>query len=194
MKVTVEYPGEGRVTYASEGEREIFETLRRETGLSVRLINILIGAVMLAEIDPIVPETLEVFVFNRRRVQTHTFGDHPDDYDFYWFNTEIPNPYANVNLFVALNEFTSDTDRMHVLLDPERIISGQTTTDKLDQISKCLLAWFKFMAVRHPNARRRRIFAECARDVGAGIKEWRQQMSDTGKVLPFKGAGDKQME
>jgi hypothetical protein len=185
MSVTVNYPDEGSVTYANERQRELFETLRQQWGLSVRLITHLVRAEILAQIDPIEP-TGELFVFEKQRERTHTFGDRPEDCDFYWFNTELPEPYANVDLIFAFGEFRKDVGRIQRLLDPEWVISGRTSTEKLDQISKSLLGWFKFLAVRHPNAARRKRFGECVQDVEEAIEEWKKRRADTGKVLPFE--------
>lgn len=105
-------------------DREVIEDLSRRYGLSINLIVALVRAELIAEIDPIEP-TGEVFLFQSQRDRHEAFGDRAGDFNFYSFNTSIPEPDDNVDLLVALKEFNRDIEHMRRLIAPEHVISGQ---------------------------------------------------------------------
>jgi hypothetical protein len=72
MSVTVNYPDEGQVTYASERDRRLFEEIKHACGSTVREICTMARAFILVEMDPI-HATGEPFEFPRG-----TPGSQPD--------------------------------------------------------------------------------------------------------------------
>jgi hypothetical protein len=144
----------------SEEHEALLKSLAHQYGMSI--VEVADAARMAAsmEMDPLKVKG-EWFVFQHNRPRTTPI----DLDDFCSFNTEVPPPDANVNLFDAMAECRRDAENC------EYALKHDLSLKRLRQISLNQLAWQRFWAMRHPNAEMRELLAKRVKEGEAAITE-----------------------
>ncbi|WP_166299577.1 hypothetical protein [Bradyrhizobium sp. 2S1] len=142
----------------TDSERRQFEQLARRFSLSLLETVAMAGELATDGFDPARGQG-EPFEFTA----PHTIG--PD----YLSKRNVPDPDANVDVFVAQDWAQRDAEAAQYLLDehPSRAVAISVCSNSL--------AWFRFWAVRDPDPERRARFASVveAYDARAGHPEMR---------------------
>src|SRR4051812_24975436 len=125
----------GVIWQLTEHERQQFERLGRRYSLTVLEIMDMVRELAAADFDPISAQG-ERFEFS----QPHLVGPN------YFQRRNVPQPDANVDLFVAWDQAKTDAEIGRYLLDKHP--SKALATD----VHKNTIAWFRFWAVRWPIA------------------------------------------
>ena len=147
--------------------RDEIEALAAIAGVALTEVGRLARLLVLNEIDPI-KATGEPFLFQS---QSKRANADPEGLELSWFNVEIPEPNAQVDLLVAFEEFERDCQRWAWLIgDYVRKPSAEGVV-LLRRISLAQLAWFRFFAVRHPRVAMREMFAADAENLAAEIAD-----------------------
>ena len=157
----------------NEEYEAILKSLSRQFGMSIVEIANLARTFASLEIDPLQVKG-EPFVFHRNPRTAPIDLD-----DFCSFNTEVPPPDANVNLFDAMAECRRDAENCEYALEHDLSI------ERLRAISLNQLSWQRFWAVRHPNVDLRELFAKRVKEIEAAITE-NNEKADALRVVKLR--------
>jgi hypothetical protein len=156
MSVTVKYPDEGPVTYASEEDRRLFEEIKAVCGGTVREVCAMARAFIRVEMDPI-HASGEPFVFPKGSGEP----------DFCWFSPEVPGPYANVDILEAMDVSERDAKACSLTLEVDQSIEATL------RIYKNSISWLRFWSIRSPSAEGRVTAARNLERMEQGLSQLR---------------------
>lgn len=141
MLQTVKYDDEPPVTYKSDRDRILFETIKYVLGLTVREIHPMLERILAEGLDPIVAEG-DVFEFG---------------------NYDVPLPNSRVNLLEAV-----EVCGRHIKTC-EMLLSGEA--DRAEAVLRNSIRWLEFWQERAPTPELRETFARSLRQLLTGVME-----------------------
>jgi hypothetical protein len=167
--ITVEYDDEDPVTYLSEKDRKVLEHLKYLFGGTIREVCEIARATILAELDPIPFSAQgEPFIFPRPAP-----GSLPD---FCWISPTVPDPYARVDLFEALNVAERDARACQMTLEYDN------STEAVLGVYRNTISWLRFWCVRFSKPEWRTRFAKELEAREEGLAELRAKAFRKGNL------------
>jgi hypothetical protein len=165
--ITAKYPDEpDPITYASEHEQALYEAIKQSTGLTVREICAMAGAIILSEIDPIDATAEPAFDWPQAPL-----GSQPD---FCWFSPEVPDPLANVNVVEAFRKAQRDAQACKLTLEFD------SSTEAAVRVLRNTIGWLRFWQIRARSPELRGWFSEQLADRLDGLTRLRERAFSIG--------------
>jgi len=141
MLQTVHYVDEEPVTYRSDRDRVLFETIKSVLGLTVREIHPMLEKILAEGLDPVIADG-ELFEFG---------------------NYDVPPPNAKINLLEA-----AEICGRHIKTC-EMLLSGEV--DRAEAVLRNSIQWLEFWSVRGPTPEIREMLAKSLRKLLTGVME-----------------------